>query len=107
MWTGRTDDHGTTTLFVRAATGDVIRLDATLTQIADALAALGDTSPLDRRRAKAIGILADPKLAHQLLDVAHVLTKTNPIPTTTAAPDPDQRGIRRDLKRPRFDAASF
>ena len=97
MWTGRTDDHGTTTLFVRAATGDVIRLDATLTQIADALAALGDTSVLDRRRAKAIGILADPKLAHQLLDVAHVLTKANLIPTTTATPNPT--GIRREPPR--------
>ena len=55
VWPGRTDEHGTTTLFVKAATGDIIRLHTTLTQLADALADLGDTDPLDQRRAKAIG----------------------------------------------------
>ncbi|MEU0090784.1 DUF222 domain-containing protein, partial [Kribbella sp. NPDC006257] len=70
VWPGRTDDHGTTTLFLRAATGDVIRFHATVNQVADALAALGDTDPIDVRRAKAVGIIADPALTHRLLEVA-------------------------------------
>lgn len=73
VWAGRTDDHGTTMLFVRASTGDVIRFNATITQIAAALAVLGDTDSLDQRRAKAIGIIADPALADKLLQVAQHL----------------------------------
>ncbi|MFC5261843.1 hypothetical protein ACFPJ1_06945 [Kribbella qitaiheensis] len=86
VWPGRTDEHGTTTLYVKAATGDIIRLNTTLAQVADALADLGDTDPLDQRRAKAIGILADPDLARELLAVTHHLTNT---PTRTpVAPVP-------------------
>ncbi|NEA35786.1 DUF222 domain-containing protein [Streptomyces sp. SID13031] len=74
VWAGRTDEHGTTMLFVRASTGDVIRFNANVTQIANALAALGDTDSLDQRRAKAIGVIADPALADKLLQVAQHLT---------------------------------
>ncbi|MFC5264226.1 hypothetical protein ACFPJ1_19120 [Kribbella qitaiheensis] len=80
VWAGRADDHGTTTLYVRAATGDVIHFKATIRQIADALAQLGDTDTLPLRKAKAIGIIADPALTNELLTVAHHLT-----PTTTTA----------------------
>ncbi|WBQ03188.1 hypothetical protein [Kribbella sp. CA-293567] len=76
VWAGRTDDHGTTMLFVRGATGDVLRIMATIGQIADALAALGDTDSLDQRRAKAIGVIADPALADKLLQVANHLTNS-------------------------------
>jgi len=78
VWVGRTDDHGTTTLFVKAATGDVVQLDATITQLANALAALGDTGSLDQRRAKAAGLLSDPDLAADLLAAAHHLATTQP-----------------------------
>lgn len=74
VWTGRTDGLGTTTLFIKASTGDVIRFQATLNQLADALAALGDTSPINDRRARAIGLIADPALTTDLLKVAHHLT---------------------------------
>ncbi|TCN42916.1 hypothetical protein EV644_102448 [Kribbella orskensis] len=88
VWAGRTDDHGTTTLYVRAATGDVIHFKATIRQIADALAQLGDTDTLPQRKAKAIGIIADPALTNELLTVAHHLT-----PTTTPSTDrPDAGG---------------
>ncbi|MGH7753665.1 MAG: hypothetical protein ACREN5_12685, partial [Gemmatimonadales bacterium] len=76
VWPGQTDEHGTTRLFVMAATGDIIRLDTTITQLANALAAMGDTDPLNTRRARAIGILADPALAHELLTLTHHLTST-------------------------------
>jgi hypothetical protein len=76
VWAGRADDHGTTTLYVRAATGDVIHFKATIRQIADALAQLGDSDTLPQRKAKAIGIIADPALSNELLTVAHHLTPT-------------------------------
>ena len=41
--------------------------DAALQQIADILADLGDTDPVDRRRVKAVLILSRPDLAAQLL----------------------------------------
>ncbi len=87
VWVGRTDDHGTTVLFVRAPTGGVIRLNATIGQIADALAVLGDTDPIDQRRAKAVGIVADPALAHELLQVAQHLARANTAPTPAPASD--------------------
>ncbi|TCN44107.1 hypothetical protein EV644_101758 [Kribbella orskensis] len=82
VWAGRADDHGTTTLYVRAATGDVIHFKATIRQIADALAQLGDTDTLPQRKAKAIGIIADPALTNELLAVAHHLTPTTTTPQT-------------------------
>ncbi|QNE19387.1 hypothetical protein F1D05_17525 [Kribbella qitaiheensis] len=91
VWVGRTDDHGTTTLFVKAATGDIIQLNATITQLANALAALGDTTSRDQRRAKAAGLLSDPELAADLLAAAHHLATTD---SATGQTDPDNR---RDL----------
>jgi hypothetical protein len=85
VYIGRSDEHGTTTMFIKAATGPVIRLNATITQLADALAALGDTDSLQQRRAKAIDILSDPALADQLLKVAQYLA-TNPAAAAATGP---------------------
>ncbi|QNE17518.1 hypothetical protein F1D05_05855 [Kribbella qitaiheensis] len=91
VWVGRTDDHGTATLFIKGATGDIIQLKATITQLADALAALGDTDTLDQRRAKAAGLLSDPGLAADLLSAAarHLVTAQantgHPAPATATA----------------------
>ena len=87
VWAGRTDEYGTTTLFILAATGDVIRLDATITQIAEALAVQGDTGTLDQRRARAIGILADPELTYKLLHISEHLVQTRDDSTPIADPD--------------------
>src|SRR5664280_1046734 len=46
---------------------DAVALDATLNQLAQVLAAAGDLETLDQRRASALGILADPARAFQLL----------------------------------------
>jgi Domain of unknown function (DUF222) len=46
---------------------DAVALDATLNQLAKVLAADGDLESLDQRRASALGILADPARAFQLL----------------------------------------
>ncbi|MFC5261169.1 hypothetical protein ACFPJ1_03525 [Kribbella qitaiheensis] len=114
VWPGRTDEHGTTTLYVKAATGDIIRLNTTLAQVADALADLGDTDPLDQRRAKAIGILADPDLARELLAVTHHLTNTPAAqPTARDQVSPDEPGVDDEADRdgphpsePAFDLLS-
>jgi hypothetical protein len=78
VWIGRTDHHGTTRLYIKATTGDVIALNATIAQLADALAALGDSDPVDLRRAKAAGLLSDPDLAADLLAAAQHLATTHP-----------------------------
>jgi hypothetical protein len=82
VYAGHTDEHGTTTLHIHAATGAVIRFKATLRQIADALAELGYTETLQQRMAMAIDIISDPALAHELLAIAQHLT------TPTATPQP-------------------
>jgi hypothetical protein len=47
---------------------DAVALDATLSQLAGILASEGDEDSLDQRRASALGILADPARAFQLLN---------------------------------------
>jgi hypothetical protein len=74
VWVAQSDLHGTKTMVVKAAAGDVIRLDARTDQIADVLAALGDTDTKDARRAKAIGWLADPQAALDLITTPHPVT---------------------------------
>jgi len=79
---GRSDEHGNKKIWVRAATGDVIRFDATIDSIAQALKLLGDTDTLQHRRATAIGIIADPDLT------AALLTHARDLPPN---PNPDAR----------------
>jgi hypothetical protein len=71
VYVGQSDENGTKAVYVLAASGDVIRFDATVNSIADALKAVGDPDPLRLRRARAIGILADPAYALALLTAAH------------------------------------
>ena len=89
VWIARSDDHGTTTMFIKAATGSILRLYATITQLADALAAIDPeaaTHSLDHRRAQAIELLSDPALAHKLLQVAqHLATHPGISPANAAA----------------------
>lgn len=67
VYVGPSDEHGSKTIWIRADAGAVIRFDATIEQIAEALKILGDTRPLATRRAKAIGIIADPRFTEELL----------------------------------------
>src|SRR4051794_18093471 len=46
---------------------DALAFDRTLSRAAEALKALGDTDDLDVRRARAVGVLADPQKALDLL----------------------------------------
>lgn len=64
---GQSTELGIKTVVARASAGDVIFLDAMVARIAEILAAQGDLDPLDVRRSKALGILATPERALQLL----------------------------------------
>ena len=64
---GRASEHGLKLIIARATAGDAIWFKATIDRIADILARQGDTDPVEVRRSKAIGILAQPAQALQLL----------------------------------------
>jgi hypothetical protein len=64
---GRKSEHGLKLIIARAAAGDAIWFKATIDRIAEILGKQGDTDPVEVRRSKAIGILAQPALALQLL----------------------------------------
>src|SRR4051812_16920407 len=77
---GRTDEHGLKLLIAKATAGEVIWFLAMVDRIADILAADGDPDPVDVRRSKAIGILAQPAVALDLLTRHHDDPSTNPAP---------------------------
>ena len=60
-------EDGLKTIVAKAAAGDAIWFLATINRIAQILAARGDTDPVGARRARAVGILARPAEALQLL----------------------------------------
>jgi hypothetical protein len=64
---GRASEHGLKLIIARATAGDALWFKATIDRIADILARQGDTDPVEVRRSKAIGILAQPAEALQLL----------------------------------------
>ena len=78
----RSDEHGMRGFYVRAPFPVIARLDATVAHLAQALLDLGDDSPLDQRRVKAILILANPTEAVALMQ-AYAEQQS-----TAEAPDP-------------------
>ena len=83
--TGRTTDCGIKTLIARAEAGDVIMFTALCDRIAQILGLKGDPDPLDVRRSKAIGIIANPIRTIGLLaeyEGRDVTTPPEPAPDT-------------------------
>jgi hypothetical protein len=64
---GRASEHGLKLIIARATAGDAIWFKATIDRIAEILALQGDSDSVEVRRSKAIGILAQPARALQLL----------------------------------------
>jgi hypothetical protein len=69
------DDEGSCragygTLFAKASAGDLAAFNRAVSTVAAALAVLGDERPLQQRRARALGILANPRVAADLVDQA-------------------------------------
>lgn len=78
-------EDGLKTIVARAAAGDAVWFMATVNRLADILGADGDTDPVGARQAKAIGLLARPAEALQLLiDHQH-----HPDPRSDEPQDPD------------------
>jgi hypothetical protein len=63
----RATEHGMRGFYVRGPVEEIARLDATVTYVAEVLGRLGDPDDVDRRRVKALVILANPARACALL----------------------------------------
>src|SRR3954470_10644276 len=79
VWFDNRESVATTQLTATLDTTDALSLDATLTDLATLLGRLGDPTGIDIRRAHALGILADPQHALNLL--------TNPTTDTETGSD--------------------
>ena len=86
---GRSSEHGLKLIIARATAGDAIWFKATIDRIADILARQGDTDPVEVRRSKAIGILAQPAEALQLLCQHQNDDWDGPAEPTDPAEEPD------------------
>ncbi len=91
VFIGRSDGHGNKSIYIKAPAGAVIRHDATIAAIAEALKTFGDTRPVQHRRADAVGIIADARYTEELLTQArhhhgdHPAEPDHPIDATGAA----------------------
>ncbi|MFI5734371.1 hypothetical protein ACIA49_29920 [Kribbella sp. NPDC051587] len=93
VFTGQADEHGTATMYIRAAAGDIKRNKAAIRAIADALKDIGDPRTLQARQATAVGIIADPRYHQELLAQAaahprHTTNLTQPAPGPAPRPAP-------------------
>lgn len=88
VWASDTMTDGTRTIHIQADALDVTAFDQTVGSIADTLAALGDTDLRQVRRAKAIGVIADPQHALDLLTTG---SETSAGDDTGGAPAPAGR----------------
>jgi hypothetical protein len=81
-------EDGLKTVVAKAAAGDAIWFLATVNRIAEILAARGDTDPAGTRRARALGILAQPAEALRLL-IQHQHDRTDQPNESTEPAEPD------------------
>ena len=102
VWAGQTNGRGVKAVYARTDPGSAAWFLGVVNRIADILAADGDTRTADRRRAAAIGILAQPARACALLaghardtvtvpEGVHTASASieQPLWDPTAEPDPD------------------
>ena len=78
VWFGRENRHGIGTVVGKATVPDLKALDLYLDTVARAMSVLGDTDPYDLRRAKALGVMANPTAALDLLRLANEALTTEP-----------------------------
>lgn len=91
------DGYGT--LFARASAGDLAAFNSALAVVANALGVLGDTDSLQQRRSKALGILALPQQALELVKRAQEVRDQPTSPGVAAeAPAFTSRRLHLDFK---------
>ncbi len=95
VFVGRADEHGTKTIYIRTSSGAAIRFDAAIDALGDAQQTIGDTRSAQARRADAVGIIADPVFAQELLSQAH-----NHPGTPTEDTDPSSATAASDTSAP-------
>ena len=78
VWFDHRESTATTIMTARVDTLDALDLDGTVSDLASTIGRLGDTSPLDVRRATALGMLAHPLRALDLGRDAEPSTSTAP-----------------------------
>jgi len=102
VWATDSED-GLKTIIARAASGDVVWFMATINRLAEILVGDGDgdgdTDPVELRRSKAIGILAHPARALQLLS-AHRDDPTTAADEPEDQPESDQASLDTDPPTP-------
>ncbi len=94
--TGQCNEYGLKTVIAKASAGDAVFFVGMCDRIAQCLAQDGDPDPVDVRRSKALGILADPVRALELL-LSHA---THPDPE-----DPDEADDAQDAEDPQVVSA--
>ena len=85
--------------YIRGPAAWIIRIDATVAYLAEALRALGDTDNEDARRLKAMVVLANPTLAVELMAAfaAHRARVTDqPLPVDLPDDEPAEPGAQSD-----------
>jgi len=75
VFIGASNDAGTKSAFIRAQVPIIVLFDAFVQRIAEALAILGDTDPINERRVKAVRIMANPPQVMQLFADATAASK--------------------------------
>ncbi|TDD42418.1 hypothetical protein E1263_42190, partial [Kribbella antibiotica] len=88
VWVGQSDEHGTKTCVIKAASAAVRRHKAKIDEIADALQAQGDKRSIQARRAEAVGIMPDSAFADELIARGREHQRTNPMPDASPGPTP-------------------
>jgi hypothetical protein len=68
VWVGPSSDHGLRDIAIRTDAASAAWFDAAIDRVADGLGLLGDIESKDVRRAKAVGVLAQPQTALDLYD---------------------------------------
>jgi Domain of unknown function (DUF222) len=94
-------EDGLKTIVAKAAAGDAVWFLAAVNRIADILAARGDSDPVGARRARAVGILARPAEALQLL-IEHQHDE-NPADEPVERDDPADAAVPDDPAAPDDD----
>ena len=78
VFIGHSNDAGTKSAYIRAQVPIIVLFDAFVQRIAEALAILGDTDPINELRVKAVRIMANPPQVMQLFaDAAAASKKAN------------------------------
>lgn len=101
VWVGQSNDHGIKEIHIRTEAPHAIWFDATIDRISDGLQLLGDADNKDIRRARAVGVIAQPQQALDLFAQAADASQTPESPSRSDLnDDSDEERCRPALSEP-------